>query len=104
MKNTFVMAALLAAALSLAACAPGANPQRGQAPEGGQVAGFWQGLWHGMIAPVTFVVSLFNKAVNVYETHNSGNWYNGGFMLGLAISLGGGGGGAAASRRRRRYD
>ena len=23
-------------------------------------AGFWAGFWHGLIAPITFVVSLFN--------------------------------------------
>jgi hypothetical protein len=102
MKKGIIVAALVLAVLCLAACVPGANELRGTAPEGGKPAGFWKGLWHGMIAPVTFIVSLFNKAVNVYEGRNSGNWYNFGFILGLSVSLGGGGGGAAAARRKRR--
>ena len=84
--------ALLGAALLLTACAAGTNPAAGTAgAEAGDPAGFWLGLWHGAIAPVTFVISLFTETVNVYEVHNSGNWYDGGFMLGLAISLGGSG-------------
>ncbi len=102
MKKGLVAAALLLAVAVLAACAPGANDLRGTADSGGKPAGFWKGLWHGMIAPVTFIISLFNKAVNVYEVHNAGGWYNFGFVLGLSMSLGGGGGGAAAARRRRR--
>jgi hypothetical protein len=30
-------------------------------------AGFWLGLWHGIICPVTFLISLFNDNVNIYE-------------------------------------
>jgi hypothetical protein len=66
--------------------------------EEGRVAGFWLGLWHGIIAPVTFVISLFSDKVHVYEVHNNGNWYTFGFLLGLAIVLGGGGGAAARKR------
>jgi hypothetical protein len=36
----------------------------------------------------------------MYEVHNSGGWYNFGFLLGMMIILGGGGGGAAARRSR----
>ena len=63
--------------------------------EAGDPAGLWLGLWHGAIAPITFVISLFTDAVNVYEVHNSGNWYDGGFMLGLTISVGGSGANAS---------
>jgi len=99
-----VFAVLLACILvvGLASCAPGSNELRGSAPEGGKTAGFWQGVWHGMIAPISFVVSLFNKAVNIYEVRNSGNWYNFGFILGLSVSLGGGGAGGASGVRKRR--
>ena len=53
-------------------------------------AGFWAGLWHGTILPFTFLVSLFNSDVGLYETHNNGGWYNFGFILGASSSLGGG--------------
>ena len=35
-----------------------------------------------MILPIIFLVSLFRDSVNVYEVHNSGGWYNFGFLLG----------------------
>jgi hypothetical protein len=76
-------------ALLLAACAAGANPAVGSAVDG-EVAGFWLGLWHGIIAPITFIVSLFTDNVNLYEVHNNGNWYDFGFVLGAGVLFGGG--------------
>lgn len=84
--------------LVLAGCAPGVNPAVGTAGPDGTVAGFIMGLWHGFIAPFTFVLSLFTTTINVYEVHNSGNWYDFGFVLGAGILFGGG---AFGSRRRR---
>jgi len=84
----------------LSACAAGANPAVGAAAEGGDIAGFWLGLWHGFIAPVTFVISLFTDNVNLYEVHNNGNWYDFGFVLGAGILFGGGSRGARGARRR----
>ena len=75
--------------LLLAACSAGANPEVGAPAADGNVAGFWMGLWHGIIAPITFIISLFKDTVNVYDVHNSGNWYDFGFIFGLTISLGG---------------
>lgn len=83
--------------LLLSACAPGANPQVGTAvAETGDPAGFWLGLWQGLIAPITFVVSLFTDTVGIYEVHNSGNLYNFGYVLGLGFIVGGS---SAGSRR-----
>jgi hypothetical protein len=53
-------------------------------------AGFWSGIWHGMIMPITFFVSLFDKGVGIYETHNSGWTYDLGFVLGASMAHGGG--------------
>jgi hypothetical protein len=36
----------------------------------------------------------------VYEVHNNGSWYNGGFLLGVSSVLGGSGGGAYYAGRR----
>lgn len=82
----------------LTACAPGPNVAAASGPD---TAGFWLGLWHGIISPITFIVSLFNHAVSIYEVHNNGGWYNFGFLLGASMVLGGGGAGGARSRRRR---
>lgn len=81
-------------ALLLSACAAGANPAVDVAGPDGDVAGFWMGLWHGIIAPITFIISLFSDTVNIYEVHNSGNWYDFGFMFGLSMSVGGSGAGS----------
>lgn len=57
---------------------------------GAQPARFWVGLWHGVISPITFIVSLFNPGVRLYETNNGGRLYDFGFLLGVLIVLGGG--------------
>jgi hypothetical protein len=56
-----------------------------------QPAGFWAGLWHGLIMPLTFLVSLFNPGVRIYETNNKGRLYDFGFLIGASGSLGGSG-------------
>ena len=53
--------------------------------------GFWGGLWHGVIAPVSFVISIFMDDVAMYAVNNSGGWYDFGFVLGAGILFGGGG-------------
>lgn len=51
--------------------------------------GFWYGLWHGMIAPFSWVCSLFMDSVSIYATYNNGGWYDFGFILGIgALSSG----------------
>jgi hypothetical protein len=78
-KVIFLLAIILV--LAVAACAPGPNRK---------IAGFWLGVWHGLIAPITFIVSLFSDKVGIYDVHNSGSWYNFGFVLGAGLFLSGG--------------
>lgn len=92
-----LVALLLAVTLLLSSCAAGPNPGVGA---GDDPAGFWLGLWHGLIILVTFVISLFSEEVSVYEVANNGNWYDFGFLLGAMFALGGGGGAGARGRRR----
>jgi hypothetical protein len=100
MKTALILVSLALLCIILAACAPGSNELINSANRQGKVSGFWLGLWHGIIAPVTFIISLFSKSVQMYEVHNNGGWYNFGFLLGMMIILGGGGGGAASRRYR----
>ena len=53
-------------------------------------AGFWAGLWHGIISPITFIVSLFMPGVRIYEINNRGRLYDFGFLLGVSAAFGGG--------------
>jgi hypothetical protein len=59
---------------------------------------FFHGLWHGFLAPATFIISLFTDAVRVYAVPNVGRWYDFGFLLGI----GGFSSGIFASSKRRR--
>lgn len=54
------------------------------------VYGFWGGLWHGIIAPFSFIISLFDSDVVMYACNNNGGWYDFGFVLGAGILFGGG--------------
>ena len=65
--------------------APGPNPLVNKADMHGRVAGILTGIWHGIISPVTLVVSFINKDVQMYEVHNDGSQYNLGFLIGVAI-------------------
>jgi hypothetical protein len=65
-------------------CAPG-NVRFDDNP-----AGFWAGLWHGLISLFTFIISLFSDSVRLYELTNTGGWYDFGFILGISIFWGGG--------------
>jgi hypothetical protein len=87
-KVIFLLAIILV--LAVAACAPGPNRLARTPGAEGKIAGFWLGVWHGLIAPITFIVSLFSDKVGIYDVHNSGNWYNFGFVLGAGLFLSGG--------------
>ncbi len=60
-------------------------------------ADFWMGVWHGICAPVAFIISLF-KDIRIYAFPNDGAWYDFGFLLGMSIW--GGGGASAACRKK----
>jgi hypothetical protein len=101
MKKTLISIAILL--LILAACAPGSdlevttpestielrspgpNPQLNEPDDTGRLSGFVQGLWHGIIAPVSVVGAFFNPAMQMYEVHNNGRDYNLGFLIGVAF-------------------
>jgi hypothetical protein len=100
MRFVAILLIAAAAAVLLAGCEPGPNELRGVPSSKGVVAGFWRGLWNGATAPITFIVSLFDRNTRIYEVHNNGNWYDFGFVLGLSMAFGGGAGGASARRRR----
>ena len=91
--STRSIAVLLLVAIlvaSAAGCAPGPNRMERTPNVKGIVAGFWLGVWQGLIAPITFIISLFNPGVRLYEVHNNGAWYNFGFVLGAGLFLSGG--------------
>jgi hypothetical protein len=92
MKRLIVTLGLLLISCGLVVgCAPGDGTYQKDSP-----AGFFTGLWHGWIAPITLVVGLFNNAIRIYEVNNTGWWYD----LGYYLAVVGGFGGIAFSRKR----
>jgi len=85
--------------LVLASCTAGGPHFHADAP-----AGFWDGLWHGAIAPIALVVGIFSEGVEIYERSNTGGWYDFGLIFGLLTFWGGGSHTATrrANRRARR--
>lgn len=76
---------LLSFVLLLTACTAGDARFTEQTP-----AGFWYGLWHGAISIITLVLHIFNDNVKVYEIHNTGGWYDFGFLSGVIFIWSGG--------------
>lgn len=85
-----LLALCLCLCLFFAGCVAGPNPAvYTMAVDGGQ-AGFFMGIWHGFIVFLTFIISLFTNDVTIYEIHNSGGWYDFGFMIGSGLFFGSG--------------
>ena len=89
MKRALILTGL---ALALAACTATQAPTAVQPT----APGFWLGVWHGFIFPVSFIVSLFSDKIDVYAVPNNGSWYDAGYFIGIVFL----GVGARSSRRR----
>ncbi|MCL6258562.1 hypothetical protein M3O96_05650 [Aquiflexum sp. TKW24L] len=61
----------------------------------GQTYGFFWGIWHGIIAPISLVISLFDKEVAMFAVNNTG------FFYGLGFLIGSGGWGILASKAKK---
>jgi hypothetical protein len=77
----------------LSSCTPG-----GGTFNENHLAGFFTGVWHGWIAPITLILGLFNDNIRVYEIHNSGWWYDFGFYIAII----GGFGGISLTRKKKK--
>lgn len=65
-----------------------AGPDSKYQQPGAEPAGFWAGLWHGLISPITFFISLLTPDVRIYETNNRGRLYDFGFIIGVSGAFG----------------
>ena len=90
--NRMRLPTLVVLALALAACVA-TQPQSVISPT---APGFLEGVWHGFIFPVAFIVSLFTDHIDVYAVPNNGVWYNAGYFCGICFL----GVGARHSKRR----
>ena len=92
-KNYILLTVLVVAVVLLQSCMPGGGSSSVKEP-----AGFFMGVWHGWIAPISLLWSLFfDHSIRIYETYNTGWWYD----LGFYIAIIGGFGGAAIFRKKK---
>lgn len=86
MKTIFKILSLVVIVLFICSCADVTNVEECRDFE---PYGFWSGLWHGIIAPFSFIGSLFSDSIAMYALNNTGGWYDFGFVLGAGILFGG---------------
>jgi len=86
---------LVSMVVTVSGCFPGGTSYSAQEP-----AGFFSGVWHGWIAPVSLIVGLFKDGIRIYEPFNTGWWYDFGFYIAVIAGFGG----IAFSRRRKKRD
>lgn len=84
-RRYFLMMAMLIMLMSLlTGCIPGDGSNNTQDP-----AGFFMGVWHGWIAPISLIIGAFNHDIRLYETYNSGWWYDFGYYIAIISGFGG---------------
>lgn len=93
MNKFVILVSLILIIILLSACAPGTTDHSEF-----RRAGFFWGIWHGWIAPISLIWQLFNPEVRIYEVNNTGWWYD----LGFYIAILGGFGGLSLTRKKRR--
>lgn len=92
-KISILFAILVLMLFTMTGCIPGdgtysiANP-----------AGFFWGIWHGWVAPISLIIGLFDHNISIYETYNTGWFYDLGFYAAIISGFGG----FSLSRKRRK--
>lgn len=86
MKTRFIliMVLFIVTVVLLTGCIPGDGANDAQNP-----AGFFWGVWHGWIAPISLVIGIFDHNIRLYEINNSGWWYDFGFYIAVISGFGG---------------
>ncbi len=84
---------LLTVLMLQSGCLPGDGKHTVEKP-----AGFFWGIWHGWLAPVSLIWGIFNSDIRVYEPLNTGWWYDVGFYMAVVSGFGG----LSLSRRKRK--
>lgn len=50
-------------------------------------AGFFAGIWHGLLAPWSLIARWFISDIGMYAINNTGWFYDAGFLLGVTFSI-----------------
>lgn len=76
-------------------CIPGDGTYTNDDP-----AGLFWGIWHGWVAPISLIVSIFKEGIRIYEPINTGFWYDFGFYMAIISGFGG----LSLSRKKKKKD
>ena len=82
-RTIIVLTILLLATSLLSGCFPGGGHATADEP-----AGFFLGIWHGWIAPISLIFGIFEDTVRVYEVNNTGWFYDFGFYMAIISGFG----------------
>lgn len=93
LRNFLMIAMLVMVMTLLSGCIPGDGANNAE-----HTAGFFMGIWHGWIAPISLILGIFNPEIRLYETYNSGWWYDFGYYVAIISGFGG----LSLSRRKKR--
>lgn len=94
-KTLLTILIILLCSTILTGCFPG-----GEYYQEDSHAGFFSGVWHGWIAPISLIVGIFENDIRIYEPNNTGWWYDRLWRFGFYIAIIGGFGGVALSRKK----
>lgn len=83
-KTVLMIIAIILLAGLVTSCIPGDGKNTPEEP-----AGFFWGIWHGWVAPISLIVSIFKPGISIYEANNSGFWYDLGFYMAIISGFGG---------------
>ncbi|SDW15256.1 hypothetical protein [Paenibacillus sp. CF384] len=83
-KYVLLTGMLFVTVLALSGCVPGDGTNNVAHP-----AGFFWGIWHGWIAPISLIIGIFKPNIRVYEALNTGWWYDTGFYIAVICGFGG---------------
>lgn len=84
LKYVLLTLVLLTSVISLTGCVPGDGVNNDH-----HLAGFFWGIWHGWIAPISLIIGMFNHSIRIYEVNNNGWWYDLGFYIAVISGFGG---------------
>lgn len=82
-KQYWIFTVIIGLTLILTSCLPGGGNYTPDSP-----AGFFTGIWHGWIAPFSLIMGLFNSSITIYESFNTGWWYDFGFYMAIIAGFG----------------
>ncbi len=83
-KKIIILLIAILAILFISGCIPGDGKNNAEHP-----AGFFKGIWHGWIAPLSLIIGIFKPGIRIYETANTGWWYDFGFYMAIISGFGG---------------